>query len=90
MPRHICPKTKDYYGTKNSQKTKWFTVFETSQMKIHTTTIKISLFQWKTCNDLNVLDRQVWADSVDPDQTAQSGSTLFAILSASFGRSTLW
>ena len=41
------------------------------------------------------LDRQVWANSVDPDQTAPkgavwSGSTLFAIVSASFERITLW
>ena len=39
-------------------------------------------------------DRQVWANSADPDQTAPreavwSGSTLFAIPSASFGRITL-
>ena len=41
-------------------------------------------------DDLKFSDRQVWANSVDPDQTAprgtvSSGSTLFAILSASFG-----
>ena len=36
-------------------------------------------------------DRQVWANSVDPDQTApRSGSTLFAIPSARFGHITLW
>ena len=40
------------------------------------------------------LDRQVWANSVDPDQTAHrgavwSGSTLFAIPSASFVAITL-
>ena len=45
-------------------------------------------------------DRQVWANSADPDQTAPlqtapwgavwSGSTLFAIPSASFGLNTLW
>ena len=47
-------------------------------------------------------DRQVWANSVDPDQTAPtevqsdhlaavwSGSTLFAIQSAWFGRISLW
>ena len=40
-------------------------------------------------------DRQVWANSVDPDQTAPtggavwSGSTLFAIPFASFGSITL-
>ena len=46
-------------------------------------------------NDPKFLDRQVWANSADPDQTAPrgavwSGSTLFAILSASFGLITLW
>ena len=36
-------------------------------------------------------DRQVWANIVDPDQTAVwSGSTLFAILSSSFWLITLW
>ena len=37
-------------------------------------------------NDPKFLDRQVWANSVDPDQTAP---TLFAIPSASFGCITL-
>ena len=41
-------------------------------------------------NDPKFSDRQVWANSADPDQTAPrgavwSGSTLFAIASASFG-----
>ena len=41
-------------------------------------------------NDPKFLDRQVRANSVDPDQTAPrgavcSGSALFAILSISFG-----
>ena len=40
------------------------------------------------CNDRKFSDRQVWANSVDSDQTA--GSTLFAILSASFGLISLW
>ena len=40
-------------------------------------------------------DREVWANSVDPDQAAPrgavwSGSTLFAILSALFGLVTVW
>ena len=40
-------------------------------------------------------DRQVWANIADPDQTAPrgavwSGSTLFAVPSASFGLITLW
>ena len=40
-------------------------------------------------------DRQVWANSADPDQTAPkgavwSGSKLFAIPSVSFGLITLW
>ena len=41
------------------------------------------------CTDLKFLDKHIWASSVDPDQTAAqavwSGSTLFVILSASFG-----
>ena len=46
-------------------------------------------------NDPKFLDRYVWANSADPDQTASrraiwSGSTLFAIPSASFGFITLW
>ena len=44
-------------------------------------------------NDSKFLDSQVWANSADPDQTegaVRSGSTLFAIPSASFGRITLW
>ena len=39
-------------------------------------------------NDPKFLDRQISANIVDPDQC--SGSTLFAILSASFGHITLW
>ena len=46
------------------------------------------------CNDPKFPDRQVWANSVDPDQTARgavwSESTLFAIPSASFESITLW
>ena len=42
-------------------------------------------------NDPKFLDRYAWANSADPDQTAVwSGSTLFAIPSASFGLITLW
>ena len=46
-------------------------------------------------NDPKFSDRYAWANSADPDQTAPrgavwSGSTLFAILSASFGLITLW
>ena len=46
-------------------------------------------------NDPNFSDKQVWANGVDPDQTAPrgavwSGSPLFAILSAYFGLITLW
>ena len=45
-------------------------------------------------NDPKFSDRYAWANSADPDQTAPreavwSGSTLFAILSASFGLITL-
>ena len=34
-------------------------------------------------NDPKFSDKQVWTNSVDPDQTAPRGSTLFAISSAS-------
>ena len=54
----------------------------------------------KYINGPKFLDRHVWANSVDPDQTAPGavwwgstvcwGSTLFVIHSASFGLSTLW
>ena len=37
-------------------------------------------------DDSKFSDRKVWLNSADPDQTARSGSTLFAISSASFGR----
>ena len=40
------------------------------------------------------LDRQVWADSVDPDQTAEgavcSGSALFVIPTAWYGLIIIW
>ena len=41
--------------------------------------------------DPKFLDQQIWANTVDPDHTAPvwSGSTLFAILSASFDQITL-
>ena len=42
------------------------------------------------CYFPNFSDGQVWANSADPDQTASdSGSTMFAIPSASFGCITL-
>ena len=43
-------------------------------------------------NDPKFSDRYAWANSADPDQTSPvwSGSTLFAILSASFGLNNLW
>ena len=42
--------------------------------------------------DLKFLQRQVWANAVDPDQTSGiwSGSTVLAIPSESFGYITLW
>ena len=49
-----------------------------------------------TCrNDPKFSDIYAWANSADPDQTAPrgavwSGSSLFAIPSASFGFITLW
>ena len=47
------------------------------------------------CNDPKFLERQVWANSADPDQTAPRGaawlgSTPFAIPSALFALITLW
>ena len=52
--------------------------------------LSAKLFRYSTNgNDPKFLDRQVWPNSVDPDQTAPravwSGSTLFAILALSFG-----
>ena len=47
---------------------------------------------WHCRNDPMFLDRQVWANILNPDQTAGavwSGSTLFAIPSAAFGPITL-
>ena len=49
----------------------------------------------KKRNDPKFSDRYAWANSANPDQTAprgavRSGSTLFAIPSASFGLITLW
>ena len=44
-------------------------------------------------NDPKLSDRYTWTNSADPDQTGGavwSGSTLFAIPSASFGHITLW
>ena len=47
------------------------------------------------CNDPKFSDRQVWANSVDPDQTEEQSDQglhclpLFAIPSASFGSITL-
>ena len=58
----------------------------------------LSLFDY--CNDPKFSDRQVSADSVDPDQTAPSllkeqfdqglHCLVFVIQSASFGRINLW
>ena len=43
-------------------------------------------------NDPKFSDRYAWAKSADPDQTGAvwSGSTLFAILSLSFGLIAPW
>ena len=43
-------------------------------------------------NDPKFSDGYAWANSADPDQTVPRGaeSTLFAILSASFGLITVW
>ena len=48
---------------------------------------------WIYRNDPKFSDRQIWANSADPDQTTGavwSGATLFAIPSESFGLITLW
>ena len=58
--------------------------------------IEIGLYQnvGIYCNDPKISDRHVWANSVDPDQTARAavslGSTTFAILTACFGHVALW
>ena len=54
-----------------------------------------NIHNWMYRNFPKFSDRQVWANSVDPDQTAPiravwSGSTLFTIPSASFGLVILW
>ena len=50
----------------------------------------VMLFFFYIHNDPKFSDRYVWPNIVDPDQTAPravwSGSTLFAILSTSFGQ----
>ena len=52
-----------------------------------TTNFGLNLQKYR--NDPKFSDRQAWANSDDPDQTASSGSTLFAIPSASSGCITL-
>ena len=65
-------------------------------LKCHSTKVKFYLLAYFVKffpvyrHDRKFSDRQVWANSVDPEQAAPlvwSGSTLFAILSASFARS---
>ena len=56
-------------------------------------TLMFGIVQYR--NDPKFSDRQVWVNSVDPDQTAPrgtvwSGSTLFVIPSAPFGCIILW
>ena len=47
-------------------------------------------FKKDYCNDPKFLDRWVWANSADPDQTTVwSGTSLFAIPFASFWQNTL-
>ena len=52
--------------------------------KKHNCIITLAQYSRVYRNDPKFSDRQAWANSVDPKQTV-SGSTLFAILSASFG-----
>ena len=48
--------------------------------------IQNAIYNCIYCNNPKFSYRQVWTNSVDPDQTApRSGSALFAILSAHFG-----
>ena len=52
--------------------------------------LRVAYHYYMYRNDPQFLDRHAWVNSADPDQTAVwSGSTLFAILSASFGLITL-
>ena len=86
------------FETKNSHlkaQTSKGSVLETISFRSEETDKTVSPSQYKHRNDPKFLDRQVWANSVDPDQTAPreavwSGSTLFAIPCASFGFITLW
>ena len=58
--------------------------------------LKLWLKLWNAYRNVpKFSDRYAWENSADPDQTAPrgavwSGSTLFAIPSASFGLITLW
>ena len=82
------------------QKTKYILLGVFVYMKINFDIHKKNWKQQKVChisaayrNDPKFSDRYAWANSTDPDQTAGavwSGSTLFAISSASFGLITLW
>ena len=70
----------------------WFSRYQASDRTFWT--ILVLLFSRAYHNFPRFSDRQVWANSADPDQTATrgafwSGSTLFAIPSASFGCITL-
>ena len=75
-----------------------FTVFVTEKVRIkRTVRQKFQKAMYMYHNGPKFSDRQVWANSIDPDQTAPrgavlSGSTLFAILlDASFsGKATLF
>ena len=65
------------------------------EKKYHKAKKIIKEYQQRYPNDPKFLDRYAWANSADPDQIAPrgavwSGSTLFAIPSASFGLITLW
>ena len=62
---------------------------------LNTVRMHFQAVKWNYHNDPKFSDRYAWANSADPDQTAPrgavwSGSTLFAIPSASSGLITLW
>ena len=70
----------------------WFVLHKASAHSLPESSCLIGHFRYR--NDPKFSDRYAWANSADLDQTEPrgeiwSGSTLFAILSASFGLITL-
>ena len=81
-----------------------YRIYTTPKIEYHQNFKIVQVDPWQTKFQINVtdtrndpkfLDRYVWANSADPDQTALSGAvwsgtTLFAIPTVSFGLITLW